>query len=276
MKLYVSVDLEGLNGVCKFTQVEKKNHNEFAITEKQLYKELNALIIGAKRAGVDEIFLNDSHSAMCNMNLSYLDSSVSLITGKPKQVSMMAGLDETFNVVVLLGYHARAGAAGGVLAHTFSDDIISLKINQTEAGESYLNSLYAATKNVPVGLITGDEALKEEIYSFIGDVPFVETKKALGMYSAVCRPNDEFLKELEEKTYETLKNSSNWIINRVPSPYELEVEFTQAVMADIVQLMPGVKRLSTRKVQYIHPDFSAVYQAIQAMCILTAAAVNFS
>lgn len=275
MKVYISVDLEGVNGVCKFSQTLKEYHNEYYTALEQLHKELNAVIKGVFKANVDHITVNDAHSSMTNLKLTHLDDRVSLVTGKPKLISMMAGLDSSYTAVILLGYHAKAGTPGACLAHTFSENFTSVKINDTEVGEAYLNSLYAATLRVPVALITGDEALKEEVYNQIGDIPNVFTKKSLGYNAIEGKPNSILLQELEESTTKTLNNPTNWIINKVDSPYKLEIELSQIVMADLAELIPGVDRISSRKVRYTHNDYYKVYKALQTVAIVASTAVNY-
>lgn len=275
MKIYISADFEGLNGVCRFSQTEMVHTDLFNTTIEQALKEVNTVINAAFKAGAETVSINDAHSIMSNFNLNRLDERASLITGKPKQVSMMAGLDRSYTAAILLGYHAKSETAGACLAHTFSDLLASVKINSQEVGESFLSSAYAATLGVPLAMVTGDEALKEEVYNLIGDVPVVVSKKALGMSSAICRPNAEYLKELEETTIKTLNNPTNWIINKVNPPYELEVELTQIVMADLVQLIPGIERLNSKTIKFTHSSFQTVYQLIQAICVMTGTTHNY-
>lgn len=276
MKIYISVDFEGINGVSKFSQVEKTAPREYNIAIEQLHKELNAVIKGAFRANVDNITVNDAHSLMTNIDLTRLDDRVELVTGKPKYISMMAGLDNSYQAAILLGYHAKSGTAGACMAHTFSDKIASVKINNKEVGEAYLNSLYAATLNVPVALVTGDEALTEEVYEQIGEIPSVSVKRALGMHSVVCKPNGLVLTELEEATFKTLSNPTNWIINKLPPPYELEVNVIQIVMADLIELMPGLNRTGSKSIKFTHTSYSTVYKTLQAICALISIAESYS
>ncbi|MEW5822494.1 MAG: M55 family metallopeptidase [Cyanobacteriota bacterium] len=275
MKIYISFDFEGINGVSKFSQVENKNKQEIEKSLYQAYKEIQAVINGALKSGVEYITINDAHSAMTNLDLNHLDDRISLITGKPKPISMMAGLDQSYNAAILLGYHARAGAPGACLAHTLIDEILNVKINGIAVGEAYLNSLYAASLNVPIAMASGDEALKEEIYQQIGEIPTVCIKKALGYNSVECRPNSIILNDLEETTFKTLTNPSSWIINKVPSPYDMEVELSQIIMADLVELIPGVNRTSSRKINYTHIDFSTIYKLLQTICIIVGSAKNY-
>ena len=51
-KVYISADVEGLNGVTSFNQVLPEFYTEYSQMLPQLHLEINALIKGLKKAGV--------------------------------------------------------------------------------------------------------------------------------------------------------------------------------------------------------------------------------
>lgn len=275
MKIFISVDLEGLNGVSRFSQVENKATKDYEKVIIQLHKEVNAVIEGGFKAGAKIITVNDAHSSMINLNINELDDRAELVTGKPKNFSMMSGLDSSYTAAILLGYHSKASTLGGCLAHTFSEDFTEVKINGIAIGESYINSAYAATLGVPIALIAGDETLKKEIYDQIGDVPFVISKQALGYNAVKSRPNNLYLHELEDKTVESLNNPTNWILNKQEGPYELEIEFSKVVMADLVELIPGTNRIEVRRIKYSHMSFETIYKTLQAICVISGSSKQY-
>ena len=88
-KIYISADLEGLNGVANFKQVLPEYKEYYLPTIIQLHKELNALIKGLKKTGINDIVVNDAHNTMDNIKLGELDDDITLISGKPKEISMV-------------------------------------------------------------------------------------------------------------------------------------------------------------------------------------------
>ena len=118
-KIYISSDVEGLNGITSFKQTLPEFKDDYAQMRPQLHLELNALINGLKNAGIKEIVINDAHNTMTNITLTELPPNIKLISGKPKKVSMMYGLDSSFDGVIFFGYHSKA-TSEGVLAHTFN------------------------------------------------------------------------------------------------------------------------------------------------------------
>ena len=62
---------------------------------------------------------------------SDLNPKASLLSGSPKPLSMMQGIDATFEAVIFVGYHAKAGTATTILDHTISGGTIrAVRINE--------------------------------------------------------------------------------------------------------------------------------------------------
>ena len=266
-KVYISADLEGINGVIYPHQTEISGEG-YKYTLKQQHKELNCIITALLESGASHITVNDAHGRMDNIVLSELNPKVELITGKPKPVSMLAGLDESYSFVIFSGYHARAGSEKGVLAHTFSQKYKNIRLNDAQAGEIELNALYAGIKKVPVAMVTGDYVTCEQARDTIKNVSAVCVKKAISTTAAICRPEDDLLEELREKTFELAKNTGNFALYSQNPPYKLEVEFIDRKMADIAELLPCLKRISDTALVYKSENYEEVYKLLQ---FLTAA-----
>ena len=225
-KIYISADTEGLNGVTSFRQVLPEYKTEYIDMQKELHAELNALIKGLKCAGIKEIVINDAHNTMTNISLSELPEDVILISGKPKKVSMMYGLDKTFDGVILFAYHAMA-ASEGVLAHTFNMFFKSVWLNGEKIGEAKLNGIYAKLIGVPVVLSSGDDVFADEIRTSLPNINIVQTKKAVSNTAAICRKKDELYSEYE-LAGRNIDNFSKCEYS-LSDKYELKVELRDAL-----------------------------------------------
>ena len=261
-KIYISADLEGVNGVVYTHQIEPSNEG-YKYAQKQQHKELNCIIEALINAGADHITLNDAHGSMDNLTLSELNTKVELITGKPKPVSMLTGLDESYTCVFFTGYHARAGSEKGVLAHTFSPIYKNVKLNDISVGEIELNAVYAGIKKVPVALITGDYAACEQAKESLEKVNTVCVKKAISTTAAICRPEDDLMQDLTEKTLNIMKNPEELVLYIQNPPYKLELDFIDRKMADIAELLPCVKRISDTAIVYNSDNYEEVYKLLQ-------------
>lgn len=266
-KIYISADIEGVNGVVYPHQTEPKNEG-YKYAQKQQHKELNCIIEALINSGATGITLNDAHGSMDNLNLTELNPKVELITGKPKPVSMLTGLDESYDCIIFTGYHAKAGSEKGVLAHTFSTIYKNVKLNDVLVGEIELNAVYAGIKKVPVALITGDYAACEQAKESIKTAKTVCVKKAISTTAAICRPEDDLIKDLTEKTSEIIKNLGELVLYNQKPPYKLELEFVDRKMADIAELLPCVERISDTAIVYISENYEEAYKLLQ---FLTAA-----
>lgn len=183
MKLYVSVDIEGVAGVVHWDQVMPQNP-EYALGRRLLMEEVNALCRGAIDAGVDEIVINDAHGPMRNLIPDQLAGPVRLITGHFKPMYMMEGLDESFDAAVFLGYHGPYGAAS-VLSHSYSPRAIwQARMNAEVTGETGINALVAHHYRVPVILITGDDHTTADAKRWIPEASPIEVKRSIGRFAA--------------------------------------------------------------------------------------------
>ena len=102
---------------------------------------------------------------------------------------MVHGLDESFDGLILLGYHAKFGTQNAILDHTFSPSMIrDLRVNGVSVGELGFNALFAAEKGVPLIMATGDQSLEKEAKDFYQEVETVVVKYAEGRFCARCLP----------------------------------------------------------------------------------------
>src|SRR5512136_2181846 len=140
VKVYVSVDLEGIWGVVHGDQTSPQAGG-YASARKWMAQDVNAAVAGLFAAGATEDVVNDSHGGMRNILPDDLDPRASLITGSPKPLSMMEGIDATYDACLLIGYHARAGTMPAVLDHTISGTVVfAIRVNGLELPELGLNA----------------------------------------------------------------------------------------------------------------------------------------
>lgn len=99
MKLYLSVDMEGITGLADHTFVDSRQHN-YERGRKIMTGEVNACVEALLTHGATDILVNDSHSKMNNLLIEELHEEASLISGDVKPYSMVQGLDQTYDAAV--------------------------------------------------------------------------------------------------------------------------------------------------------------------------------
>ncbi len=271
MKLLIAVDMEGTSGLTTWDQVTP-GHAEYQRFRKVMTADVNAAIRGAAEAGVDEIVVTDGHWNGDNLLIEELDKRARLNTGSPSPFSMVNGVDEGVNGVFFVGYHARIGTANAILDHTWSSNrVMNLFINERVSGETGLNGSLCGHFNVPVILVTGDQAVAAEAREWLPGVETAITKTAHGRWSAEVLP----LAVSQEGIYRAAGQAVTRFMRgdfpspiQQPKPVKMLVEFFYTDMADKAALLPGGRRVDGRGIEFTAQDMPAAYQAFRAAVTL--------
>jgi len=257
--------MEGISGVVASKQTEMDGE-EYKRAQKLMTGEVNAAIEGALAGGTSEVLVNDSHGSMRNILIEELNPSAQLVSGSPKPLSMMQGIDESFDAAFFIGYHAQAGTAYSVLDHTYSGIVYQVSLNGRPMGETGLNATLAGYFGVPVVLVTGDKLLTEEAVALLGSVEVVAVKESYGRSAARCL--------VPEAAHDLIRQAAQRALSRggkpfvVEPPITLTVDFTSSAHLDMAELIPGVNRVSGRRIEFIHDDFLTIYKVWRATLTL--------
>ena len=255
MKLFISADMEGLANVVTSSEVNRE-HPDYPYFSEWMSKEVGAVAEAAMKKGFKEVFIKDGHASGRNIIPSYLPSGTKLLrnwTGDP--LSMMAGLDKSFDGVAFVGYHSAAGCAGNPLAHTVSGQKIShLKINDNIASEFLLNSYTAAYYGVPVIAISGDVSLCQEAKKWIPSIITIPVKDGIGTASISMAECDvlslirERINGMDTKIIKECKLS-------LPESFDIELKFTRYHYAYQASFYPGVILKDDYTIQYYTDNY---------------------
>lgn len=275
MKLYISVDMEGLAGITHWKDEAAEQVRFRNAMNQQVEWVLEGIQASSINQDITKITISDSHGEGENLSydlLSEKDSRVYLVSGSPRPHYMMAALDDSYDLVFFVGYHAGAGTCCGAMDHTYSGRAVhSLKINGKLMNESTINAGFAGSLHVPVGLVIGDSALSRQLLGekMMPWVRFVETKESLSRFSAVYRPKEEIRKDTIAAVKAVLEGDwSATPLYRLDSPYHLEMELTSSSMADLACLVPGCNRLDGRTLAFQLGDYGELMDCLLAVCNL--------
>lgn len=264
MKVYISVDMEGISGVVAPTQTTPGSPDYERACE-LMTEEANAAILGARAGGATEVLVNDAHGSMTNLLIEDLDSWADVISGSPKPFGMLQGLDETFNVAFLIGYHARAGTPNAILDHTYSSRTVAhVELNGRPVGEIGLNAALAGVFGVPMGLVTGDQAATAEAVALLGSsLHTVTSKEAVSNQAARCIHPEETQSLIRQAAEQAITTQVAPFV--LDTPVVLRLVLRSSVMADYAGLIPGSRRLDGYTLEYAHEDYLTVYKVLRAM-----------
>src|SRR5262245_7474625 len=180
LKVFSSVDMEGLAGVVTSSEVSPSGP-DYQHFRAIMAGETNAAVDGAFRAGATDVLVRDSHGAKQNLLPGDLDPRARLLRGQsvgPK--NMMEGIDKTFDAVVFIGYHAKAGTPNAILEHTSTGNVIDFSINGVSLPEGGYNAITAGLSGVPVVFASGDKALVDQLRALLGPIDGVAVKEEIG------------------------------------------------------------------------------------------------
>jgi D-amino peptidase len=271
LKVFVSVDMEGISGVVDAEQTSSESR-EYAAARRWMAEDVNAVIAGLLQAGAGEIVVNDSHGSMRNLSPDDVRPEAVLISGSPKPLSMMAGLDGSFDAAVFVGYHAGAGTATAILDHTISSSTIArIAVNDVEMPELGLNALLAGAFDVPVIMLSGDAATCRQAEAVLGTgLVTVAVKEALGRSAARLVPMREARTLLEDGARIALRQKDRIQPFRLSSPYRFAVTFQSSAKAEPGEWLPGVTRTDGRTLSFTANDAVEGFKLLRALIALGA------
>ncbi|WP_249869315.1 M55 family metallopeptidase [Oceanobacillus saliphilus] len=270
MKLYLSVDMEGITGIPDYTYIDSSKHN-YERARRIMTEETNYAVEAAFKYGCVEVLVNDSHSKMNNILIDELHPDASLITGDVKPFSMMQGLDDTYSGAMFIGYHARAGQPG-VLSHSMIHAIRNIYINDHAIGEMGLNAYVAGHFGVPVLLVAGDDQAAKEAEELIPNVTTVTVKEAISRSAVKSLTPKKAGELLTKKVADALENRQRVVALTPPEKPVLKMEFNNYGQAEWANLMPGTEiEQGTTIVRY---QAENILEAYKAMLVMTELAMH--
>lgn len=249
MKVYISVDIEGITGVTSWAETEL-NSPDHAHAAKQMKEEALAACRGAIEAGATEIWVHDSHDSGMNMWIDEFPKEVKLIRNWMYiPDSMVAGIDETFDACLCIGYHSEGGVNCNPLAHTMTHTgLFWVKINGELVSELEHHTLACAKYGVPMVFVSGDKGLCDKAEKVIPGIVTVPTKEGRGGATinrnpkVVCDEITEKVKEALLKKHEPTPDKDQKLV--------MEICYREHMDANKASYYPGVELVDAHTVRY--------------------------
>ncbi len=262
MKALLSVDIEGVTGMASWDEATR-SHPDYRLFRDRMQLEAAAVCEGVQAAGVGEVLVRDAHSTARNLNGDQLPPGVRLLSGWARDpLSMVQGLDESFDAVLFVGYHARAGSEGNPLSHTMSSSkVAEILLNGEPLSEFRLHALAAATLGVPSVLLSGDQAICEEAKAFLPGIRVVPTKEGIGA-SVLSRHPVEVREELRREAEAAMRGERGGCLPSLAESYRIEVSYHKHQDAQNNGFYPGAERLGARRVGFAAKDYYEILRFI--------------
>lgn len=272
MKVIISVDMEGISGIVDGSMTGRDKH-DYGKGRALMVADVNAAIDGILEVDPEaEIVVSDAHGGMINIEPEELNEAAVLVRGTPKPLTQMAGIDDSFDAAMFVGFHSKKGTLHGVLSHTISGrSIESITINGTEVGETAINAAIAGHYGVPVAFVAGDKTTTLEAKALNPEIEVAAVKEAIGRTAAKCLHPAKARKLIKENAAKGLRKLGKMKPFTFDPPVEVVVRFTNARMADAVEFMPSAERLDGKSVRFVQDDFVKAFGAIRASIFIASA-----
>lgn len=261
MKIFISSDIEGVNGMTDWNEAEKGRPEYNMFVERQ-GRELAAISQGLHDADAKaDVLIKDGHGTACNVIHEMLPEYTRLFrnSGRTPYI-MMHGIDGGFDAAIMSGYHSGAGTKGSPLCHTMEpQDIVYMKLNDQLADEFTINYYSALYNRVPVILVTGDEALCQRIREIDPHIYTVaaHTGDAGGVFSK--HPN-VVNREMRQAAKEALENRGKCSME-MPKRFKMELYFLEHKKAKKASYYQGVTRISDNIITFETEDYFELLRA---------------
>ena len=273
MRIYVSVDMEGLAGVAHPHQVVfapgGPDRTDYDRSRGLMAGETNAAVEAALANGASDVVVNDSHWQMRNLRAEDVHHGARLIIGD-KPLSMTQGIGEeedgAFDGAAFIGYHAGAGHPTGVIAHTYSSlTVLEIRVSGVPHNEAGLNAIRLGHHGVPVILVAGDDALASEVAALLPWAERVVVKRGLGTNLADSLSPAAAQAAIREGMARAMARIDDMPLYEPARPLGGEIDFRIPVMADYASVLPGTERIGPRTVGFEADDGDGFYRTCLAL-----------
>ncbi|WP_447774978.1 M55 family metallopeptidase [Variovorax boronicumulans] len=250
MKVLISTDIEGVAGVYHHEQARQGNP-EYERARVLMAQEANAAIAGAFDAGATEVLVNDSHGGFRNMPPDVLDARARVVQGKPRYLSMVAGVEEGVDALCMVGYHSRAQGRG-ILAHTINSfAFASISLGGQELGEAGIYGALAGEYGVPVVMGSGDDVFIAENRALFPHATFVQTKRATGCNSGVSLSPEESRRAIRTGVQEALATRAKAQPLVLKGPQAVTLRCQSPALADLFCQWPNFERVDGVTLRFV-------------------------
>lgn len=253
MKVYIGVDSEG--EACVVGEPGQGGETgpwQFEYCRRRATEEATAAVEGARKAGATDIVVHDQGFMRgyapggTILHYDLLPRGIRIALGA---IPVQKVVDSSFDAAMLVGFHARAGVASGVMAHTFSMvSIEKIEMNGKEIGEIGIEAMIMGGFDVPVVMVAGDEDATLEAKEWLGDIEIAPVKKGFGYHQAISLHPADACELIRQKAERALRRLHEFKPLKLPPPYEMKITTRSEEGAEIRVKRHNAERIGPRTV----------------------------
>lgn len=246
IKIYIHTDLEGISCIDKRDMINDDSPRRREAI-KRLMADTNAAIEGAFQGGATDITVLDSHSGGNNFDLSLLDKRVILDDNSKRWYGNM---DNSYQGTFFIGAHAMAGTINAFYDHTWDDETFyNYYINGKKTGELGIWALVAGHFNIPMLMVSGDEAACIEARRFFNPLEYAVVKTYRNRNQCDTLDSQEALDLIRKAAKKAISLIGKAKPYTTHLPAEIKVELKSPYHAEVLNESGRVERLDGRNVR---------------------------
>lgn len=261
MKIYLTADIEGIAGITDWSEA-RKGDGSYPYFARQMTREVAAACEGANLAGAKEIYVKDAHGTGRNIDPLELPENVKLIRGwSGHPYMMLQDIDESFDAVGFVAYHAAGGSDKNPLAHTITSARLDyIKLNGEDLSEFLLHGYLAAYLGVPIVFLSGDQDICNEAKSVNENIVTVAVSEGRGGSSTSIHPNKS-VELIRQGMEEALTKDFSKNILDLPEKFTMELSYKRHREAYKHSFYPGARLVSPKSVVFEADDYYEILRA---------------
>lgn len=249
-RLFISADMEGCSAVSAPQGLLPDRWAwEWNAARRWMTEEVVAVADVALSTHYDEILVSDSHGNAHNIDPDALPDNVRLIRSWPRPLLHMQGIDDgAVDACVFIGYHSASRQPDSILAHTYSGAAFrAIRLNGEICSEGYLNAALAGEYGKPVIFVSGDEQTTHDVRRYAPEATVFVSKQSLGWRCQMSLPPRQVRGMLRQEFANALGRPLPKAF-LIQGPFNLELEMTTQVAAEMLSYLPGVERSNAMSV----------------------------
>jgi D-amino peptidase len=260
MNIVVMVDMEGISGICRKSQV-RPDGEHYQAARRYLTWDTNACVDGCFRGGADRVTVCDAHGSGFNFVWEELDPRASYAQGAGRRGPRLPGIEKA-DGMILLGYHAMAGTPQAILEHTMSSaEWQNFWLNGRKAGEVAIDAGLAGDHGVPTLMVSGDDKVCSEARRLIKGVVAVEVKQALDLEYGILLPREVAHERIRDGAARAVRQCRKIRPFKVRRPVRMRLELVSRGVVPAGRA--GVRVIDGRTYEVTGPTVEA---ALQLLC----------
>jgi D-amino peptidase len=246
-KYMIGVDCEGVACVVGEPGVGLNKSRNVDFARRQATREADAAARALFETGAQRVIIWDNHANSLNLDYDALDRRCEIALGKGF-AHRWFGMDESFDGVLFIGYHAMGGTVDAPLCHSFSSAAYQwMKINGQMVGELAIDAAVAGTMGVPPIFIASDDKAVSEAKQFFPAIETVQTKVGYGQNAALSKHPQRVLEQIDAGVRQAVQRLDEHQVFQFETPLEYELRFQRLEQAEQRQ-REGWKRLDAHTV----------------------------